>query len=307
MKFNVKKYSIKILIIISLLLSIFLVNTYASTTGFKEYVNGTEILKLSNKTWDTTKHTDIVVAVKDTGMNILGIIKTLLQWILLIYIIYIWIQMVISMGTDEDKLTKWKNQLWYSLVAIMFINIPWTIYKVVKNNDKTDLTELHTQWWPSMLINNTDTSSGSLASLLSNIVSFIEVIIFWLALFTIVMHWIKIMASRWREEEVTKAKSKILYSLIAWIFVGFIEGWRRLAMENDLAKWWELFWSMSQIALVFAWPVAIFYLTLAWYYYITSNWDDDKVKKAKNIIVNTLIWVILLWAMFTFLNDLSKF
>ncbi len=109
------------------------------------------------------------------------------------------------------------------------------------------------------------------------------------------------MTSRWREEEVTKAKTKILYSSIALIFVWFIEGWRRLAMSTNLEQWWKLFGSMASITLVFAWPVAFLFLSLAGYYYITANWDEDKVKKAKNIIINTLIWVALLWAMFTFL------
>ena len=266
------------------------------------------IKELSNNVGEETNSWwDIIKVVNEKWLSILHIFKTALQWILLIFIIYIGIQMVISMWTDEDKLTKWKNQLWYSLVAIMFINIPWTIYKVIHSESSVDISK-ERNWStddPSILINNQ--WSWWLSDLLNNIVWFIEVIIFWIAIFTIVMHWIKIMSARWREEEVTKAKSKILYSLIAWIFVWFIEAWRRLAISWDIVEWWKLFWKFSEIALLFAWPVAIFFLTLAWYYYITANWEEDRVKKAKSIIVNTLIWIILLVAMFTFLNDLSNF
>jgi len=299
------KFYTKILIILSLIFSIFIVNSYAWTVDLP-WMNS--IKELSNNVGEETNSWwDIIKVVNEKWLSILHIFKTALQWILLIFIIYIGIQMVISMWTDEDKLTKWKNQLWYSLVAIMFINIPWTIYKVIHSESSVDISK-ERNWStddPSILINNQ--WSWWLSDLLNNIVWFIEVIIFWIAIFTIVMHWIKIMSARWREEEVTKAKSKILYSLIAWIFVWFIEAWRRLAISWDIVEWWKLFWKFSEIALLFAWPVAIFFLTLAWYYYITANWEEDRVKKAKSIIVNTLIWIILLVAMFTFLNDLSNF
>ena len=301
------KFYTKILIILSLIFSIFIVNSYA---WIVELPWMEPIKEISNSVGEETKNWwDIIKVINEKWLSILHIFKTALQWILLIFIIYIGIQMVISMWTDEDKLTKWKNQLWYSLVAIMFINIPWTIYNVVNSKNRSDISvyrEWDTNDAGNMFINN-DPSAWWLWALLKNIVWFIEVIIFWIAIFTIIMSWIKIMTARWREEEVTKAKSKILYSIIALIFVWFIESWRRLAMSWDIVEWWELFWKITKIALLFAWPVAIFFLTLAWYYYITANWEEDRVKKAKNIIVNTLIWIILLVAMFTFLKDLSNF
>jgi hypothetical protein len=53
-------------------------------------------------------------------------------------------------------------------------------------------------------------------------------------------------------------------------------------------------------------PVAIVFLTLAWYYYITANGDDERISKAKNIIINTLIATVILLASYTFLLDLAK-
>jgi len=301
------KFYTKILIILSLIFSIFIVNSYAWTV---ELPWMEPIKEISNSVGEETKNWwDIIKVINEKWLSILHIFKTALQWILLIFIIYIGIQMVISMWTDEDKLTKWKNQLWYSLVAIMFINIPWTIYNVINSKNRANISEYHdwdTSTAGNILINN-EASAWWLWTLLKNIVWFIEVIIFWIAIFTIIMSWIKIMTARWREEEVTKAKSNILYSITALIFVWFIEAWRRLAMSWDIVEWWKLFWKITEIVLLFAWPVAIFFLTLAWYYYITANWEEDRVKKAKNIIVNTLIWIILCVAMFTFLKDLSNF
>jgi len=45
-------------------------------------------------------------------------------------------------------------------------------------------------------------------------------------------------------------------------------------------------------------------MTLAAYYYITANGEEEKVKKAKNIIVNTVFATLILLAAYTFLLDL---
>jgi hypothetical protein len=121
------------------------------------------------------------------------------------------------------------------------------------------------------------------------------------------MAGIKIMTSRWRDEKVTEAKWKMLYTLFALIFVWFIEAWKQFAIKWDMELLsWEtwIFWKMIDIALLFAGPTVIIFLTYAGYIYITSNWDEEKVKKSKSIIINTLIAIVLLLVMVVFLNDL---
>jgi len=122
------------------------------------------------------------------------------------------------------------------------------------------------------------------------------------------MAGIKMLTSRWRDEKVKEVKEKILYSMFAMIFVGFIEAWKQVIINWKISGWaWSatyVFGKLIDMALLFAGPVAILFLTYAWYIYISSNWDEDKVKKAKSIIINTLIATVLLIIMVTFLNDL---
>jgi hypothetical protein len=121
------------------------------------------------------------------------------------------------------------------------------------------------------------------------------------------MAGIKIMTSRWKDEKITEAKWKMLYSFFALIFVWFIEAWKQFAVTWDMKLiGWEtwIFWKMTDIALLFAGPTVMIFLTYAWYIYITSNGDEDKVKNAKSIIINTLIGIALLLVMVVFLNDL---
>jgi len=62
---------------------------------------------------------------------------------------------------------------------------------------------------------------------------------------------------------------------------------------------------MASLALFFAGPVAIFFLTIAGYYYISSNGKEDRIKKAKSIVINTVLATLILLASYTFLLDLA--
>ena len=96
---------------------------------------------------------------------------------------------------------------------------------------------------------------------------------------------------------------KILYSIFAMIFVWMIEGWKRLSITWNLELGTTIFSQLTNLALLFAWPIVIFFLTLAGYYYISSNGDEERIKKAKAIIINTVIAILILIVMVTFLND----
>jgi len=247
--------------------------------------------------------------ITNTWYKLLTIIKTIVSWLLVIFIVYIWIQMILSMWSDEDKLTTSKTQLRYSLMALIFINIPWTLYNMfVAKKWAIDWTinwtwsTLNSVSWESVFI-NIDNFTQTVNWW---IVLFIQSAIFTIAIFVIIISGIKIMTSRGKDEDMSEAKNKIIWSLVWLIFVWFIESWQTLVFEWQIKDWATIFNTIENLALFFAWPVAIFFLTLAWYYYITSNGDEEKTKKAKNIIVNVIIASVILMASHLFLQDLSK-
>ena len=260
-------------------------------------------IKLSTTKWDIT---DVV---KDNWFKVLTIIKTVVSWILIIFMVYIGVQMILSMWNDEDKLSTSKSQLWYTLMALIFINIPWALYSmfVAKKwsldwNINWTWSSTNAVWNESVFINITNFTQ----TINWWIVLFLESVIFTIAVFMIILSAIKIMTSAWKEEVVKEAKNKILISIVWLIFVWFIESWQALVYSWSISDWATIFNTIENLVLFFAWPVAIFFLTLAWYYYITSNGDEEKTKKAKNIIMNVIIATVILMASHLFLQDLSK-
>ena len=251
---------------------------------------------------------DPVYAINQIGFSLLTTAKLILQWVLVIYIVYIGAMMIMSMGNNEEQLSNSKRQLWYTLIGLLFINIPGTIYEA-----------FHRDVWATVgwRVGQSSFTSGNTNSNLffdffsfgytmnSQIVGFLEVIIFIAAVFMIMLAGINILTSRGREEKITEAKNKILYTVLALFFVGIIEAWKHLAFGGNVRDGINIIESISQLALFFAGPVALFFLTLAGYYYITSGWDEERVKKAKSIVINTVLATLILLATYTFLLDLA--
>jgi hypothetical protein len=303
-----KKIIIKLLIIIWLISTIFIINTNAWAINIWDL----DLTEIKKNTIEKTGDSDLVWAANDFWFNLLRIAKIILQALLVVYVVYIGWKMIMSMWEDEWELTKAKSQLWYSLIAIVFINIPWVIYEAITfSNWNKSINWWVWPWftddWARNILLNMDLFSWS-NGFLTNIVSALQVFIFIIAVYVIIMAGIKMMTSRWKVDKVKDVKEKILYSMFAMIFVWFIEAWKQVIITWNISGWtWSatyVFGKVIDMALLFAGPVAILFLTYAWYIYISSNWDDEKVKKAKSIIINTLIATVLLLIMVTFLNDL---
>lgn len=270
---------------------------------------GSEIEKVSlNVAWGGSIESNINII----GIELLRVVKRILMWIMVIFIVYTWAMMIMSMWSDEEQLSSAKRQIWYSIVALLFINIPESLYRVfVKDGGTTVGWEISTDTFG----NESTNISWNLfvdwiqvwLTVNDSIIYFLEIMIFLWAIFMITLAGIQLMTWRGKEDKMKEAKNKIIYTILALIFVGIIEAWKRLAFGGEISDGVNLFESLVNLALFFAVPVAIFFLVLAAFYLITSNGDEERVKKAKSIIINTLLATLILLASYTFLLDLASF
>lgn len=293
-----KKTIVKILLFLSLILSfssLFAVNFNEAS----EATSKISEVSIAKKTWSMETQIWTITS------NVFKTLKIAIGWLLVIYIVYAWVMMIISMWDDEKQLSSAKRSIWYAIVWLLFINIPWTLYRSFSDKRTTD--DITWSYWDVVTIYNRNIfmNSDYFWTTLGSIITFLEITVVALAIFVFIYNWIKIMVSWWEDKNMSEAKSKILWSLAWLIFIWIMEVWRNMVFIWDFKwAWQDMFSRLANLALFFAWPVAIFFISLAWYYYITAWWEEEKVKKAKNIIINTaLATLILLW-MYTFLLDL---
>lgn len=254
-------------------------------------------VSLEKKSWT------LVDNINETWFSLLSSIKTILIWVFLFYIVYAWAKMIMSMWTDDAKISSAKRQIWYGVIWIIFINIPWTIYNAFFKE---------TQWWNSTTTNWSWSWISSIVwdwfeSLFKFIVWLLEILIFFIALFIFIYTWLKLIIW-WKDSKtVNEAKLKILYSIVALVLVWFIEVWKEFAFGADFTVWYGIFRTIANLLLYIAPLIWLFFLTLAWYYYITSGWDKEKVKKSKDIIIYILLWTLIFLASYTILIELNTF
>lgn len=118
---------------------------------------------------------------------------------------------------------------------------------------------------------------------------------------------IRLISSGGNEEAAKKAKSQFLWGVLSLLFLGVIHAYAAIVYSGDIPKGQSVVATIANFALFFAGPVAIFFLMLGAWYYITSAGDEEKAKKGKSIVINTFIAVIILLASYTFLKDLADF
>ncbi|MDD3646369.1 MAG: hypothetical protein PHH06_03080 [Candidatus Gracilibacteria bacterium] len=296
------KFISKILIFLTLILGVFLI----TNTSLAEMVNipGSSEIKDVSINIDSDAGDPLIFANK-VGYSLFKTTKIILEGLLVIYIVYVGIMMIMSMGHNEEQLTNAKKQLWFAIIAIVFINIPGSIYNMFNSIDKGIGSKQGNSF------SNND--SGNLFidtyafeyTFTNNIVGFFEVLLIAAAVVMLIIAGIKVLTSMGKEERLKEGKNKVLYSIIALVFAGIIEAWKIFAFEGSISKGMDIFENLANLALFFAGPTAIFFLTFAGYYYITANGDEEKVKKAKSIVINTLLATLILLAAYTFLLDLA--
>lgn len=288
-------------ILIGILMAYFVWNTFAE--GF-EIPGSTEIGKNSiSVDWSGGTHT--AQSLRDIGINILGVAKLVVSGFALIYLVMIGVWFVI--GSDsEEKVRKQKNQIIYSLIAFIFLNVPGVIYQIISpdnlgSKDIGPIDDWKNHSWGILW------QTAGFDNFFGNIVAFLRLFVFATAVLMLTWGLFRLLISGGDEEHRNRAKNRIIYGVAGLIFMWFVELWWRLIAVGNIA--WEISGVSGQIvgiAIYFAGPAAIFMLILGAYYYLTSAGDEDRAKKGKAIVINTLIAAIILIATMSFLVDLIK-
>lgn len=253
--------------------------------------------------------TDSLDKLQTGGLKVLHSVKVFISFLAVIYIVYAGAMLVMAMGDDKAISTQ-KRQLMYSLVAFLFVNIPGEIYALFARKQVSSVT----QNLSGSYTDNVTTGSNIFINFFewnstveNGILSFFRIGIIGAAIFMFTLAAFNLITSGGSEEKTKIAKGRILYGVLGLIFLGVIQGWVTVVYGGDIGRGQSIFSQLSNLALFFAGPTAIFFLLLGGYYYVTSAGDDEKAKKGKSIVVNTFIAVIILLASYAFLKDLADF
>lgn len=202
---------------------------------------------------------------------------------------------VIVSWWEEEKITDFKKKMSYALIWFIII---WVSEYVGQIFDPTASWNTKDFWDIEWMRN-----------LFISVWSYVKVLAWWFAVLMIVASWFKMIASEWDDSKTSEIKKWIIYSFV-WIIVILTS--ERFILDIFFKDYWvnwpnneaavqastEIMWIVALLMqyLSIFWVV---FLVLAWIYYIFSMWDDDATSKAKTIMKNVWIWLIVLIVSYT--------
>lgn len=265
----------------------------------------TDVQKQSIKTSTSWGFNSEIKSVWDSAFKIM---KSIANGLLVLFIVYAWVMMAMSMWESDDDIKKWKKSLVYAFMWLALVNIPWVILSALTwKTISDDVTSAPWQVSNNSYIRSIFVNTSVFWDFIWWAIDFLQIIVVSIAVFMIIYEWFKLVMSFWKSDSLKEPINKINYSIMALIFIWVMNIWRSVMFTWDFTTTWaSLVSSLANLALYFAVPTWVVFISWAWYLYITAGGKDDNIKKAKSIFVNTFIWVILLLWIYYFLNDLSK-
>lgn len=248
--------------------------------------------------------------VRSFGIKILSFLKILISGVALIFIVLIGVYLV-AFSDSEEEIKKQKQQILYALLGFLFLNIPTAILSIFFPGETREIPWDPSGGW-SQLEGNDSIFWNSLGfgGFLGDIISFLRVFVFGIAVLIFTWGAFEMIVSRGIEENYKRGRNRIMYGIIVLIFMAFVEAWGRwvAAPDGDIRRSLEAVAGPALgIAFFFAAPIAVAFMIYGAYFYITSGGDEDRAKKGKVIIINTLIASVILIASFSFLQELLGF
>lgn len=253
---------------------------------------------------------DLSTNIRSFAWRILGAVKIILSGIALIYLVILWVMIIVN-GDNPWEVKKQIQQVVYTAIGFIFLNIPGILYQTIMGNGWASRGIVESSWKNTDMGNSVFFDIIYASDIRNGIINFLSILIFWVAILMFTWAILLILTSGTDDGRRKSGRERILWGALWLLSVAFLQAWIRiLAVWNVVGTAGSIASVANRLlalAVFFAWPVVIFFLIFWAYYLITSAGDDGRAKKWKAIVINTFIATLLLIGVYTFLNDLMEF
>jgi len=239
------------------------------------WVKNTEYYKMWDQSWAQW--------IKYLIVNVAGSLKNLFFALATLFYLIIVFKILVASNSEEEF---WKFKKWiiWITIWIVIMQIAYTFVSTIYG--KKEL-------WNSM-------ASNLITNIVDPFIWLFEMLASMIFLSVAIYAFYRLVTANWKEEEATKAKMTIVYAIIWFILLKIVKVIVNWVYSVNWNPWYEKVSStIMQIINWVNWFVAILTLLLiiyAWFNIMFSNWDEEKIKKAKATIVYIAIWMFLLIA-----------
>jgi hypothetical protein len=240
-------------------------------------------------------------------MSALGYVKVITVAVGILYITVMGYRMVTN-SENEEELTNIKKGMTYTLIAFMIISMSQDLAQVFNFENGSILQN------PSQLLKKVVIWDKQVQI----IITFIKYILAAFAGVMIVRSSIKLVTSGGNDEEVSKHRHSILYSigglLLVYggdIFINkvfYVVNTKKYTATNgiewsvDAGQGVKEMVGITNMIVSFVGPVAILMLIVAAVMYLAAGGEDEKMQKAKRIMIAVVIGIVIIYGAFALVN-----
>jgi len=214
-------------------------------------------------------------------------------WLIFIFFLWAWALFVLN-ADDDGELKKAKlNILYLFYWAFLIFGSIWLLWNVLN------------VWRDTTTASTTVVSTQN--KVIWSILIFFKSAAYYIAFIMMVYYWFKMMQAQEKEDKIKNAKNWILNIILSLVAIKVLDYVYFIAQSDSFVSSGSNFmtWVWKILGWIL-WVLIILVLIYAWSLLITSRWNEEAMKKSKNIIRNVFLWIFVIFLFIVIVYDLSK-
>ena len=204
-----------------------------------------------------------------------------------------WGAMFVLYADDENELKKAKLNIMYIFYGwFLIFGAAWLLWKIL---------------WVGSNTNATNTVLATQNNIIWFVLIFFKSLAYYLAIIMMVYYWVQIMKAQEKEDKIKAGKTWVINIILALIAIKVLDYIYYIAKsETFVQTWWEFIAGVGKILGWVLWVVIVLALLYSAVLLITSRWNEESWKKAKTIVRNVFLVILVLFLFIVIVFDLFK-
>jgi hypothetical protein len=226
-------------------------------------------------------------------------LKNLFFMIAGVYFLVLVIKLLFSEKTEEASSNFKKWVVWIS-IWIIVTQIAYYLVTILFDKDV-----------------NIELANNFVDIIIQPFISLLETSASFIFIFIMIYSFFSLVTANWDEEKAKSWKMSVLYAIMWFIvikvskkLVDAVYGKTSCSSHTNIncTNTTDIKWVAEIIVTIinwinwFIWLIVIILIIYAWFMVLTSIWDEEKLKKAKSIIIYIAIWLFILVANYLILT-----
>lgn len=253
--------------------------------------------------------------IRDTIMGVVKVIRNLMAGLAIIWIVISGIRMVAAQG-EENVITEQKRGIMYAVIGLVAILLIERLIDIVYGTPGTYVSIFGEEY---VNVFEPGATEAKFSAEVYGIINFIKAVIGSIAILMIVVSGMRTVLAQGEEEQITKQRKVILWVIIGLILLTVdqiivdnffsipVQQQNEMLQQSNVTAIINTIGRVLQFILGFVGIIALGMLVYGGATMVANYGNDEAVEKAKKIIKNAIIGIIVIISAYTIVATLIVF